>query len=477
MKIKRRSHASVDRYMSVAACILAALMCVSPPSGLSLSACADNIDDQLLHCAPSIVEHLRTKGCRNVGVLTFMLEKDNEPSRFHGALICDNIAERLSNSLILACPRDESGLNVVRNASKVAAQKIVGASYRTAENRRRLFEIPYPLDYGPEVVPDIFLAGKVTVSLDLRKARVAIGAFERQDPSLVYDVLEFDVPVDRQILADVGEGYSLSKHRSRFVRGFADDEILDSVDVDRRARKKEDRGDEYGRAEAWSEGFPVTLTIFYDGVEQELRSDSEAHGRSNFTVSDPHEGQRVTFGLRNETDYDLSVVLTVNGISTLHEKVGPAAELPKWILKPKKYYLVKGYHAEDHKTYVKIAGISNELSEAVFEDLGGEKTAGLVHLHVFRPVSGITGTAPAFTRSIGRLSAADLAKRPVRSFSDLRTALIDRSVLEPNNIRGLMFHSLEKGDEILKERDLGPVECTDTMTVQYYKRPAGSSGN
>ena len=45
---------------------------------------------------------------------------------------------------------------------------------------------------------------RVDGAVDLRTTNVAIGAFERRDPRVVYDLVEFDVPTDRQILAEGG---------------------------------------------------------------------------------------------------------------------------------------------------------------------------------------------------------------------------------------------------------------------------------
>ncbi len=465
-----RQRSGVNRKLGT----LAAVVCFAAWLGTPATMRADNIDHELLRQVPKILEHLEDRGYQNVGVLSFMLKKGNDPSNFDGGLICDQMAERLASALILKHSPGGRELRVVRNAAAVAGKKIPGASYRTASDRQRLFGIKYALDWGPEITPDIFLAGKVTLSSDLRKTNVAIGAFEKNDPRAVYDLLEFDVPTDRQILADAGEGFSLSKTRRRFVRGFSDDDILDSINAERAPIGDVRFGDESGLPTSGIGGFPVTLELLYDGVEQPQTPDTTAAGLHNFTAPDPQEGQLVTFGLRNETNQTLAVVLTVNGISTLCEEMGPANTLQKWVLEPGKYHVVKGYHREDRRTYAKIAGLSEEMSQEAYEDLGGAKTAGMIHLYVFRPVNADTGSAPTFTESVGRLSPTDPAADSVGSFSDLRDLLMTRSELTPHGVRGLATYSLEDGDEVLKKKSLGAVELTDTMIVRYYSRPDSS---
>ena len=446
--------------------MLAIVACLATWLAVPPAASADNIDDELLDQAPRILEYLDERGYTDVGVLPFLFQKGHQRSTFHGGLLAKEMAERLAGVLILKRPSSKAPLNIIGNAASVANRQLASASYRTASDRATLFRLRYPLDWGGEVTPDIFLSGKVTLSSDLRTTTVSIGAFERRSPAVVCDLLEFTVPTDRYMLAASGEGFSVSKGRPQFVRGFADDEILDSVEADKSTKEKADtlQSRDTGSTAA---GFPVTLSIFYDGVKQDLKPDPKATGKFSFTAPDPEKGQRVTFGVRNETGATVGAVLTVNGISTLHEKRGKAKELPKWILEPHKYHVIKGYHKEDHLTYTKIEGLSDDESKAIYADLGGVDTGGVIHLYVFSPKDA-SGGAPAFTRSVGLLSDSELADMSLRSFADLRNALAKKSVLIPSDVRGLAYFSLEEGKETLDERKLGPVELLDTMTVRYY---------
>ncbi len=432
---------------------------------------ADNIDDELWKQAPIILKHLEEQGCNNVGVLSFMLKKGNAPSTFGGGLICEQLPGRLASALILRHRPDAPDLFIARNASNHAAANIASAGYRTSVQRRRLFDLKYPLAWsGPDVAPDIFLAGRVSLSPDFRMTNISIGAFERQNPGRVYDLVEFDVPTDRHILADAGEGFSLSKGKRKFVRGFSDDEIIASVGDDTK-EKTADLVDKKVSGKKWANGFPVTLTIRYDGVEQTLEPDLSASGRNNFVVDGPKEGEVVTFGVKNDTGDPLGIVLRVNQISTLYEKFGDESTLPKWVLAPGKQYEIKGYHREDKETFVKIVGLSEELSKAVFEDLGGDKYAGKIHLYVYRSVDQDSGKAPGFSKEIAVLDEDGSTRANLRTFGDLQQDLLKKSVLGPGDIRSLMSYSPDEGKETLEKDELGAVEHTDTMIVEYYKKP------
>ena len=109
---------------------------------------ADNIDEQLLRKAPKLMEQIYSKGYRNVGVLSFRLEKGHSKASFHGGMIVTNMADRVQDAMIVAMNPEKAPLGVADRCSAVAGKKIPKASYRTADDRKRLFSLKYPLAWG-----------------------------------------------------------------------------------------------------------------------------------------------------------------------------------------------------------------------------------------------------------------------------------------------------------------------------------------
>jgi hypothetical protein len=480
---------------------------------------ADNIDEALIRQAPKIMNHLRQKGYENVGVLTFRLQKPNEQTTFDGGLINRNMVDRLENALVLAMSPEHKPVGIIDRADEEAAEKIKDANYRRPDSRTWLFKPKYPLKWGEKtqlVEADAFLTGKVTLSPDLKTTTVAVELFDKQNPGKISRLLEIPVKTDRYILADAGQGFSLSRALSKghrqFRRGSADldDDIIifdefEDLDLDGSGALELAQGDTAGTdlveqgvelpgdkpasgttpsarpgagnakssgqpktavgGDTSVAGFPVELKVYYDGKEQQLRVDA-ANGVDNWIMGDPKEGQRVTFGLRNLTDERLGVVLTINGLSTLYDDVGQPDQLTKWVLEPGTQYSIKGTYQEDQETFAFIEGLSEELSKEKFNDFGPD--AGFIHLYVFRPSISEAST-PAFSRSMRQLPARMTAKQDPGTPWELQ-ALIARNA-NARSSRGLMASASGEGKEQLRELPLGNVSLTDAMVIQYYPKP------
>ena len=77
-----------------------------------------------------------------MGVLKFRVQKGNQPLDRVGTLNLD-LAERLELSLILK-DKSQKSLDIIRDASSAVAQT-PGADHRTAEGRKKLFDVQYSL--------------------------------------------------------------------------------------------------------------------------------------------------------------------------------------------------------------------------------------------------------------------------------------------------------------------------------------------
>jgi len=417
-------------------------------------AAADNIDHELLAQMPKLIEACRSKGYSRVGVLTFLYQDGNRPSRFGGATICSNMPSRVENALVLKLSSKQPELIVLPRAAESAVRAIPHASYRTPAGRQRLLDLPLAPLWGDaaKVTADAFIIGKVQPSPDRRRVTVSLGAFDRQS---MFDILEFEVKADRNVLADIGQGFSLAKRR---VRGVSDDAILDGVESDLETTAEVNRTGTTPQ----SAGFPVELTVSYDQQPQAMRDDPAADGSYNYSLPEPQEGQSLTFGLRNVTDQPVGVALLVNGTSTLYLQEGEPADLTKWVLEPGKDYRIKGYHQQGNEKYFEITTLSEEESRQRYDDLGGAKFAGLIHLHVFQKQTAADET-PSFTRSIGRLPRQT---QRFRTLHDAQQAVARKSNIYPPGTRPLAGWGREQF-QTLAEMELGPVTLTSTLIVRY----------
>jgi hypothetical protein len=440
---------------------------------------ADNIDRELVRQAPKIMQYLRDKGYKNVGVLTFRMQRGDETTTYRGALINSNMAERLEQALILAID-PEHPINIISQARTTAVAKIRDAGYKTPEDRQKLFGLRYELPLDQEnkyVTADAFLTGKVWVSPNFAKVVIGISVFDKHHPEPFPRILSFEVASDRFMLADVGRGFSLSQRGLKFARGADDDDdILKSVsqeeDEKEQAKKDEEKTEDTSADTTADlpEGFPVKLTIRYDDMAQDLKPDS-AGGDTNFTVVDPKEGQKVAFDIKNVSNERLGVVLTVNGYNTLYEEEGDFAKMTRWIIEPNKEYRVRGFYQKDKKTFYPIEGVSDDRSKTYWSDLGD--AAGLIHLYVFRTrPEGIDLASASVSRgseSFKPVGARGVDRKPAKSWLDLQRQIVSNGELARKfGGRGLMMSASELQKQELTTGDLGAVHNTDTMIIRYY---------
>ena len=75
----------------------------------------------------------------------FRLEKGHSKASFHGGMIVTNMADPVQDAMIVAMNPEKAPLGVADRCSAVAGKKIPKASYRTADDRKRLFSLKYPL--------------------------------------------------------------------------------------------------------------------------------------------------------------------------------------------------------------------------------------------------------------------------------------------------------------------------------------------
>src|SRR5262245_10046917 len=172
-------------------------------------AAADQLEKELLKQAPTIIQHLQSKGYKNVGVLKFRVKKGSEAITDSVGVLNQTLAQRLEIALVLANDNDvKKQLGIVQNASSVAAG-LRGASHLTRDGRQVLFKGQYPLAWGKQqVTPDAFLTGIAEVSGDLKEMTVGILAFGKETETLD-KVGRFTVATGSSTLSEMGESFLL----------------------------------------------------------------------------------------------------------------------------------------------------------------------------------------------------------------------------------------------------------------------------
>jgi len=454
---------------------------------------ADALDVALMDHIEQIRDDLVERRYEAAGVLAFRVQLGKALPTFDGGIIVNSLAQRLETALIVSLQEDKHRLLVVRNASASAGAALGAANYRTEADRRRLFDVDYRQAWGnppPKVKADVFLAGKVVVSDDLRKLAVVVECFDRRDPGVVRDVVTFEAPVDRQMLADLGQGFSLSIANPRgLLRAVTEDDVFDAI---QKAKAPKPTVPEVATTTEPKTAVPTTaqppkpakttpvenvssstvipkavsVVAYYDDVAQTMTLDGRRGGNANFVLPTPREGQSLSIGVANLTDEKIGLVVTVNGVSTLYEQKGTPAALKKWILEPGVDYRIKGIYQNDGTTYKTIRSLSERASTEHFADLGGDEAAGLIQVHVFRPVPPAQITSITTTPSIRLLSDAELAEHKPGTLAELQSLIV------PGKFNRGLFSWNDKRTETLQKSSLGPVQLTDSIVIRYYSKSA-----
>jgi hypothetical protein len=349
--------------------------------GLSAGAArADHLDAQLNDKGNDIVEVLRKKGVKNVGVLRFRVKEGNRAETFNAGPLNGNLAVRLENVLVMHAGSDEKdALGVIHNAGETAAQHKVGKWHDSEAEQRKLFAVEsYPLAWGnKKVKADAFLTGLVKISSDYKHGTVVIEMM--RTPGKVEKLTEVAFDGDPSLLLDLGKSYSLSKRSLGSARTAA--KTRDLVFEEVKKRNDTATGDtnpgtgdtnpgtgNSGTTPGGNGDQPVVNkdSIEVGGVEFQILSGGQPvaikakDGANNggYQIESPEPGKEVVFKITNKTDKTLGVDVKLNGSSVFLEQTDDPANCRVFILKPEeKYrsYTLRGYiiqESEDAKPKV-----------------------------------------------------------------------------------------------------------------------------
>lgn len=431
---------------------------------------AQSLDYQLMKHAPRIIERLREKDCKNVGVLKFRVKKGDGPVSDRVGSLNMLLADRLEVALALANPHAPARqINLIRNASAVAANT-PGASHLSEEGRARLFAQRYPLAWGDEQVsPDAFLTGVVLVDANLRRMTVGILVFDRRGgkPERAIDL--FTATPDPATLGEIGESFHL--------RGLFDEGAV-KLSQEQAAQKAVEQAADVKSSEARhpldDPAAPVTLDVFYDGLPVAIQFEG---GKAR--VPEPREGQKVSLTIgRNGAKDRLALVVKVNGENTLFRERVRDLDCRKWILEPNRNSLtIEGYQMSDHRRE-DFRVLSQAESESREIDYGVD--AGQISITVFREKSngGAAEPAPALPDlnadpeeplpdDLAALSRGVFPAQPPRNPAALKAQLRDGA--RRGGSRGLIAEGEQSEHKIRTvEFQADPVPLM-SATVTYYR--------
>lgn len=332
---------------------------------------ATDLDQQLLAQSSGVLQALRDRGYKNVGVLKFRIKKGQAPVSDSVGTMNMFLADRLEVALVLANPNAaDRQLGIIRNASAVAA-RIPGASHVSAAGRTKLFTGEYPLAWGDQkVAADAFLTGVVQIDETLDKGVMGLLVFDQKSEKLEQLVAPFEIRTNAQHMAELGESFAT---RGAFDHGTP--QMTQTAIVEEAAKVKGDRE----AHPLLSPTAPAGLEIRYDDrpVPLDFR-DGKAF------VAEPEEGQVVTLVLKRKATDKLryGIVLKVNGENTLYRERRRDSDCSRWILEPASPpIVVRGYQVDD-ATAQQFRVASQAESKANEMNYGAD--VGMIQMTVFR---------------------------------------------------------------------------------------------
>jgi len=428
---------------------------------------ADDLEKQLLKQAPQIMEQLRLRGYKNVGVLKFRVKKGNEASSDQVGSLNLRLTKKLELAMVVANnARDPLGL--IGDASKVAAE-IPGASHLSKEGREKLFSREYPLAWGDEeVVPDAFLTGVALISSDLRTMTVGILGFDQTTDSL-FPLAKFEAKPDLEDLLDSGESFT--------VRGVFDNGSLSMTQEERKDKATEEalttsltvKQESEGQSSSFaskkhplnSTDAPIALEIRYDNQIQDI----EFRDGAAF-VPEPQEGQDVMLVVRRKAnDKRLGLVLKVNGENTLGRGTVADAQAKTWVLEPdRKEWGFRGYYDSANNTMERFKVLSQAESKAKEIDYG--EFVGSISVSIFPEQKVKPKVSTELLTDEGEdfqiLTQGDFPKEKPSNLGALKQQLAQ------NVTRGLISNGETEGQSLDSTKFVKDSIPIMTATVKYY---------
>jgi hypothetical protein len=443
-------------------------LCIVSMSSAHLRA-ADELDRLLLKHAHTILETLKEKGHKNVGVLKFRVKKGDEPATDRAGTLNMRLAEKLEMALVLA-NKIQDPIGVVRDANRTAAT-ITGANHLTAEGRKLLFTAQYELAWGnTKVAPDAFITGVAFIHPDMKTMTIGLSMFDASSDELIA-LAKFDAKPDLDELLESGESFT--------VRGAFDQGSLQLTEDERKDKATEEavkatilvKSETAGQTKAVSSKLhplsptnpdsPVSLEIRYEGVPQTI----EFREGAAF-VKEPTENQKVSFIVRRKGGGTprLGIVLKVNGENTLYRQKRPDAQCSPWIFEPSlREFQVSGFQldAESMQEFKVLSQAESKGKEINYGEFVGTISISVLKEQTVEPKIAedlLTDEGEDFAM----LTRSAFPSKPARNLSALRHQLADSST------RGLIVDGAVVQKNVTVTQFKGDSIPIMTATVKYY---------
>ncbi len=408
------------------------------------------LEDAIRQVAPDILRWAEDNGCRNIGVLKFLVRRGQDaPTMDSGGTLNMSMANRLETALILALDEERAErTRLVRRASSVAAT-IPGATPLTLEGRRRLFDAEYRVAWGRTQTPvDALITGVVTVTPDFRSLFVEFVVVRTGNPGIQSISRPLIVATNGSILNELGESYQLRN----LGPGMTAADAVRDVRAEPELR------------------FPlldepnVMLQVLYDGKPVDMTFiDGQA------SIPEPSEGQSVKLRIErlDRSRGALAAVLKVNGENVLFREKFPDLDCSKYVLEPNSPAItVDGYQMElDQAEAFRVLGIAESRAVEIFygEDVG------TISLTIFREAEDTEEEASGqLAPDLAAIGQGYSPVEPAKTLPALQQEL--RSFALGGATRGLMVPGQKIDHQIrLQEKRKWHPEPVMSAVLRYYR--------
>jgi hypothetical protein len=369
------------------------------------------------------------------------------------------MATRLENALIHGSDAAKP-LTVVRNATQVAAANNPKFTIQTPEGREALLQLKYPVAWGDEkAMADAILTGVVALSADMRKATVTVDCFDKSGKA-PQQLLAFDVPTDRSILADCGRGFVV-KDPGRKKRTI---EEMDHAAAESAAAASDGKA----LTQQAAGEIPIKFEIRYNNQVQIIGQDPGSLGEMR--VNPPKEGDQVQFVITNVTKTKMALVVKVNGESTLGQETVEDAACQKWILDAGKTYSLRGFYTFPENKVVPFRVLNDDDSTARLADWSGSRPrSGYIDVSVYELNPTISDELAAGPTYRGLMHSQGKHNHP-KTAAEARQ-LVDTMATQGSGKkkRGLIVGGESGQGANLKPDTIDNTTCTFQLQINYYK--------
>jgi hypothetical protein len=431
---------------------IAVLFITTFTGSVSLAQTPD-LSQSLRAMADEAIAHCKANELRSVGVLKFLVVKNDGDFSDKVGTVNSLLARRLEVALVLANDPTRP-ITLIDDASDVA-QQIDGATHLTTEGRKRLLDAKYPTMWGNQSIqPDLLISGIASISRDLKTITLSLVGARKNSEELISLGTDHTAIMRASLLSEVGESFISrgafdgGKIQTKNGAGSSPPTDLPSdtgtgsnPDAQILTAAKNVR-EQAGEAHPFRQfNAPVGLQVFYDGALIPFEFDG-----GTAKVREPRTGQRVELVItKDSTATPYAVVVKVNGQNTLSKQTLPDLQCRKWVLQqPGTQVRIRGYQLTNEQ--VESFRVLDK-TESKDREIDYGKSVGTLSITVFAQ-----GTPPALEldedkRESQVVETSQLPEKPSSTFgalkakllADANRGLIAEGNLVPGQVRSIQF--------------------------------------